>query len=398
MDAPTEPSSYPVPRTCPLDPAPVYPRLRAEQPLHRSTLDFDGSDVWLVTGHADACAVLADDRFSSDFSRDGFPARMTVRPPGPGTFIRMDPPDHTRLRRTIVGEFRKKRLEELRPAVQGIVDELVDTMLSGGGTADLVQAIALPLPTLVICELLGVPYRDRAFFQECTQVIGDQSAPPARRQVVRDELREYLDRLVREKTAEPTDDLLGRAAARLDEDGITHDELVGIATLLMIAGFETIANQIGVGTLVLLQHPEQLAELVKDPARVPGAVEELLRHQTVIDYGLRRVATEDVEVAGKTVRAGEGVVVVLSSANRDERVFPDPDRLDITRPEAAEHLGFGYGLHQCLGQLLARLQLQVLWSTLFARVPTLRLAVPLDDVPFRSDMFVHGVHALPVTW
>ncbi|MEU9255025.1 cytochrome P450 [Streptomyces sp. NPDC048270] len=398
MDASTPPASYPVPRTCPIDPAPVYPQLRAEQPVFRTTLDFDGSEVWLITGHADACAVLADDRFSSDFSREGFPARMTVRPPGPGTFIRMDPPDHARLRRTIVGEFRMKRLEQLRPAIQGIVDGLVDTMMSGGNTADLVQAIALPLPTLVICELLGVPYGDREFFQDCTRVIGDQSAPPARRQVVRDELRAYLDRLVRDKTAAPTDDLLGRAAARLEQDGITHDELVGIATLLMIAGFETIANQIGVGTLLLLQHPGQLADLVKDPGLVPGAVEELLRHQTVIDYGLRRAATEDVEIGGRTIRAGEGVVVVLSSANRDERVFPDPDRLDLGRPEAREHLGFGFGLHQCLGQLLARLQLQVLWSTLFARIPTLRLAVPLDDVPFRTDMFVHGVHELPVTW
>ncbi|GAA2267655.1 cytochrome P450 [Kitasatospora cystarginea] len=379
-----------------MDPAPDYHRLR-EQPITKATLDFDGNEVWLVTRHADACAVLADPRFSSDFSREGFPARMTVRPPGPGTFIRMDPPDHGRLRRTIVGEFRLKRLERLRPAIQGIVDGLIDEMLAAGTSADLVRVLALPLPTLVICELLGVPYQDREFFQRCTQVIGDQQAPPARREVVRNELRGYLDRLVTSKRQEPADDLLSRAAARMAEDGIDHDELVGIATLLMIAGFETIANQIGIGTLTLLQHPEQLAALRADPDLVPAAVEELLRHQTVIDYGLRRAALEDVEVGGRTIKAGEGVVVVLSSANRDESVFSDPDRLDLTRA-GNEHLAFGFGLHQCLGQLLARLQLQVLWSTLFTRVPTLRLAVPLTEVPFRTDMFVHGVHALPATW
>ncbi|MGW9523373.1 cytochrome P450 [Streptomyces diastaticus] len=397
MDDSNLPTSYPVPRTCPLDPAPVFDDLRENRPLHRARLDFDGSDVWLVTRHADARAVLSDHRFSSDFSREGFPARMTVRPPGPGTFIRMDPPEHSRLRRAVVDEFKKKRIEALRPAVQQIVDDLIDAMLEHGAPADLVQRIALPLPTLVICELLGVPYTDRDFFQECTAVIGDQSATPVRRQAVRDELRAYLDRLVGRKTEEPEDDLLSRVAAHRERDGVSHDEVVGIATLLMIAGFETIANQIGVGTLTLLRHPEQLTAVREDPSVVPGLVEETLRHQTVIDYGLRRVAVEDVEIAGRTIRAGEGVVVVLSSANRDASVFPDPGRLDPHRP-AHDHLAFGHGLHQCLGQLLARLQLGVLWRTLFARVPTLHTAVPDEEIPFRTDMFVHGVHELPVAW
>ncbi|MCO8303474.1 MULTISPECIES: cytochrome P450 [Streptomyces] len=391
------PTSYPVPRTCPLDPAPVFGSLRENRRLHRVRLDFDGSEVWLVTRHSDARAVLSDERFSSDFSREGFPARMTVQPPGPGTFIRMDPPEHSRLRRAVVDEFKRKRVEALRPAVQTIVDDLIDSMLKSGSPADLVQCIALPLPTLVICELLGVPYADRHFFQECTGVIGDHSATPARRQVVRDELRAYIDRLVGRKTEHPEDDLLSRVAAERDRDHLTHDEIVGIATLLMIAGFETIANQIGVGTLTLLRHPEQIRALRADPSLVPGVVEETLRHQTVIDYGLRRVAVQDVEIAGQTIRAGEGVVVVLASANRDEDAFPDPERLDPRR-EANEHLAFGHGLHQCVGQLLARLQLGVLWGTLFTRVPTLRTAVPLEEIPFRTDMFVHGVHALPVTW
>ncbi|GAA3463241.1 MULTISPECIES: cytochrome P450 [Saccharothrix] len=395
--APVVAERYPIPRSRPTHPAEEYAELRAHAPISRSRLDFDGSDVWLVTRHADACAVLADPRFSSDFSRPGFPARMTVRPPGPGTFIRMDAPDHTRLRRAVLEEFRPRRVEEMRPAITTIVDDLVSAMLAGPSPADLVQALALPLPTLVICELLGVPYDDRGFFQDRTAVIGDQEASPAARQVVRDELREYLDRLVTDKHAAGTDDLLGRMSRDRDRSGLTHDEVVGVATLLMIAGFETIANQIGVGTLLLLTHPDQFARLRAEPGLVVPAVEELARHQTVIDYGLRRVATEDVVVGGTTIRAGEGVVVVLSSANRDAEVYPDPDRFDITR-DVRGHLAFGFGLHQCLGQLLARLQLGLLWTTLAERAPGLRLAVDLDEVPFRTDMFVHGVHSLPVTW
>ncbi|WP_432124104.1 cytochrome P450 [Streptomyces sp. C10-9-1] len=397
MESLSPPDSYPVPRTDPLHPAPQYARLREACPVAPSRLDFDGSDVLLITRHADACAVLSDPRFSSDFSREGFPARMTVRPPGPGTFIRMDPPDHTRLRRAIVDEFKRRPVERLRPALEGIVEGLLDEMLGGPAPADLVQALALPLPTLVVCELLGVPYGDRDFFQRCTQVIGDQSAAPDRRQVVRDELRGYLQRLTAERAARPGDDLISRLVLRRDRSEVTEDEVVGIVTLLMIAGFETIANQIGIGTLMLLLDPGLAEGLRRDPGEAPLVVEELLRHQTVIDYGLRRVATEDCEVGGRTIRAGEGVVVVVSSANRDPAVFPEPDRLDPHRPPR-DHLAFGYGLHQCLGQRLARLQLQVLWPALFRRAPGLRLAVPLGEVPFRTDMFVHGVHRLPVAW
>jgi cytochrome P450 len=388
--------TYPPKRTCPLDPSHEFARLRAEQPITRVRLEFDGSEVWLVTGYEDICAVLRDRRFSADFSRPGFPARMTAQPPGPGTFIRMDAPDHSRLRRALVGEFKANRVAALHDRVQDFADRLIDDMLGGPAVADLVQAIALPLPILVICELLGVPYADQAFFQRCTSAIGDQNVPPAKRQVVRTELWEYMARLVAAKRSRPEDDLLSRLVRDQQQHKITDEEAVGIATLLIIAGYETIANQIGIGTLALIANRDRDGADT-GPSQIAAAVDEILRHQTIIAYGLRRVAIEDVEVAGQIVRAGEGIVVVLGSGNRDERRFTDPDRLDLHR-EVTDHLAFGYGVHQCMGQLLARLELRVLWETLFRRVPTLRLAVPMEEVPFRDDMFVYGVHKLPVTW
>jgi cytochrome P450 len=384
-------------RTCPLDPPTDYARLRREQPITRVTLDFDGSEVWLVTRYADACTILGDTSFSSDFSTPGFPARLTSQPPGPGTFIRMDPPDHTRLRKLLIPEFVRKRAEALRPAIQGIVDELIDTMSRREPPVDLIASFALPLPSRVITELLGVPYDDRTFFHETTQAMGDPKTDPERRLTVRNELKAYLDKLVATKEEDPGDDLLSRLAQRRAEADVSRDEIVGIATLLMVAGYETVANQLGVGTVALLQNPEQLAKLRDDPDSVTDAVEEIVRHQTVIDYGARRAATKDVEVGGQLIRKGDGVVVVLASANRDEEVFECPDRLDVARG-AYDHLAFGYGVHQCMGQLLARVQLQTAWSTLFRRLPTLRLAVPLEEVPFRFDMFVYGTHELPVTW
>ncbi|MER6514332.1 cytochrome P450 [Nonomuraea sp. NPDC001636] len=394
--------SYPIPRTCPLDPPSEYRDLQAGRPITRVRLDFDGSEVWLVTRYEDARAVLGDARFSSDFATPGFPARLTSQPPGPGTFIRMDPPDHSRLRRLLLPEFNRRRVEALRPAIRRITEGLVDEMATQGPPADLVQTLALPLPSQVITELLGVPYEDRDYFHETTKVIGDRNVEPEQRMKVREDLRHYLERLVAEREQRPADDLLSRLGAHREAAKVSREEVVGIATLLMVAGYETIANQIGVGTVALLENPDRLAELRERPEALPAAIEEIIRHQTVIDYGARRAATADVEVGGRLIRKGEGVVVVLAAANRDEEVWADPDRLDFGRfgdlAERQEHLSFGFGIHQCMGQLLARAQLEIAWSTLFARLPGLRLAVPLEEVPFRSDMFVYGVHALPVTW
>ncbi|MCX4530633.1 cytochrome P450 [Streptomyces sp. NPDC002596] len=391
------PDSYPMNRTCPFDPAPELAELRRRPSISRVRLDFDDSMVWLITKYEDACTVLRDTRFSSDFTRPGFPARLTSRPPGPGTFIRMDPPDQTRLRGLLVPEFRLKRVQELRPMIQRIVDRLLDEMIAKGSPADLIESFALPLPFVIITELLGVPDEHREFFYETTNMIGDQSISTAERMTVRTKLRSFLEELVSSKEAHPTGDLLSRILERREGAEVSREEVIGIATLLMVAGYETVASQIGVSTLVLLQHPEQLAELKADPSLMDDAIEELVRHQTVTDYGARRVATEDVRVGGELIRAGEGVLVVLGSANRDESVFADPDRWDMHRG-AREHLGFGFGPHQCPGQLLARAQLEIALNTLFRRLPDLKVATSIEEVPFRGDMFVYGVHRLPVTW
>jgi cytochrome P450 len=389
--------SYPMPRSEVLNPPPEYGRLRAERPITKVTLDFDGSEVWLVTAYEDAKAILVDPRFSSDFSTPGFPARLTSQPPGPGTFIRMDPPDQARLRHLLHPELSRRQVDALRPTVKQIVDELLDTMLASDPPADLIAQFALPLPSRVITLLLGIPYEDREFFHYTTRVMGEQTTPPDERLRVRNELKHYLEKLVADKDANPGDDLLSRMCQRRREAQVSLEEVAGIATLLMVAGYETVANQIGVGTVALLENPEQLAGLRAHPEKIQAAVDELVRHQTVTDYGARRAATADVVVSGQLIRQGDGVLVVLSSANRDEDIFSEPDRLDFDRARR-EHLAFGWGPHQCVGHLLARVQLEEAWLALLRRLPDLALAVPLEEIPFRFDMFVYGVRALPVCW
>lgn len=391
-------ATFPMKRGCPLELPQEYARLRQESPVARVRLAFDGSEVWIVTGYREACAVLEDPRFSSDGVRAGFPRPMTMKPPPPGTFIRMDPPDHTRLRIAIAAEFKPNRIENLRASIQRTVDKLLDEITALTPPVDLVDKFALPLPAMVVCDLLGVPYADRDFFHERIRVIGLQSASRSRHGEVREELEAHLFALAAIKEKEPEDDLLSRLIARHRQVGdITREEAVGIATLLLIAGYETLANMIALGTVVLLENPDRLEELRRGPAKLAGAIEELLRYQTVIMFGLRRAATADVEIGGTLIRAGEGVIVLLDAANRDEAEFSDGDRFNMCR-EANHHLAFGHGIHACIGQPLARLELEIAWATLLRRIPTLQLAVPLAEIPFRNETFVYGVHKLPVKW
>jgi cytochrome P450 len=401
MNSTNEPiPTYPMARTCPMDLPPEYHRIRAERPVSKVRIDFDGQEVWIVTKHELACAVLADPRFSSEFTSPGFPRRLTPQPPIPGTFIRIDPPDHTRIRAALVAEFKPKRVEALRPAIQQIADQLFDTLLAGPRPADFIEAMALPYPSMVICELLGVPYADREFFHARIRVIGVQRKSLERHAEVRADLERYIESLVarREQEGVLSQDIIGRLIARQRQVGdLSRAEVVGIATLLLIAGYETIANMIALGTLSLLQHRKQFELLLADPSKLEGAIEEMLRYQTVIAFGLRRAATADVEVGGAHIRKGDGVIVLLDAANRDHEAFPNPDSFDIER-KVEHHLAFGFGIHACVGQLLARLELSILWRTLLKRAPTMRLALPLDQISFRREAFVYGVHELPVTW
>ena len=311
----------------------------------------------------------------------------------------MDDPEHARLRRMVTSPFAIRRIEAMRPAVQQIVDDLVDAMLAGPKPVDLVEAFALPVPSLVICDLLGVPYADHDFFQQSSKTIIRRTATPDERLAASGQLAGYLDGLVGEKLDNPGDDLLSGLTGRIKAGELTRSEAAQMGVLLLIAGHETTANMIALGTLALLEHPAQLAALREagDPKVVAGAVEELLRYLNITHNGRRRVALADIEVAGQIVLAGEGLILANDIANRDPAAFPDPDRLDVHR-NARHHVAFGFGVHQCLGQSLARMELQVAYRTLYRRVPTLALATDMARIPFKHDGSVYGVYELPVTW
>lgn len=392
---------FPMPREarCPFDPPPALKDVQERTPLTKVRL-WDGSEPWLVTRYAEQRAVLGDPQVSADTDSPGYPTKASPEGgEGKLSFIMMDDPEHARLRRMVTAPFAVKKVEALRPAVQRIVDDLIDGMLSRPGPVDLVEEFALPIPSLVICELLGVPYDDHAMFQENTKTMVRTTATPEQRGVASREVAGYLATLIGKRLAEPRDDLLSSIAGRVTAGEIDHRQATEMALLLLIAGHETTANMIALGTLALLHNPDQLALLREsdDPKFVAGAVEELLRYLNITHLGRRRAVTEDIEIAGQVIKAGEGVIMANEIANRDPEVFPDPDRLDLTR-DARRHVAFGFGVHQCLGQPLARMELQVVYGTLYKRIPTLKPACALEDVRFKNDAFIYGVHELPVSW
>lgn len=395
---------YPLPRAagCPLAPAPTAQKLRAEKPVTRVRI-WNGSTPWLVTRHADQRALLPDPRVSDDDLDAGFPyvnahraeaARVTPR-----LITNTDAPEHTRLRRTVNGPFMIRRIEAMRAPTQKIVDDLIDGMLAGPNPADLLKAFALPLPSLVIAKLLGVPYEDHDFFQRSSSLVLDGSAAPEESRKASEGLSAYLDNLLTQKTTDPGEDVLSEMAGRVKAGEMAHVEAVHMGVAMLIAGHETTATMISLGTLALLQHPDQLALLreTDDPKVIANAVDEVLRYLTILQTGVRRVAKDDIEIGAVVIRKGEGIIFDLHAANWDPEVFPEADRLDITRP-ARIHQAFGYGPHQCLGQNLARLELQVVYGTLYRRIPTLRLAARIEDLEFDHTGTTYGVHSMPVAW
>jgi cytochrome P450 len=396
----TSPRSLPTRRQRPFDPPDEYRLLREEEPVSRLAFP-DGKVGWLLTRHEDVRALLVDQRFSSNRLRTSSPVRaFPVRPGEPpfraGSFIGMDAPEHTRYRRLLTRWFTTRRMRELTPRIEWIVTEHLDAMEHSGPPADLVTAFALPIPSLVICELLGVPYEDRAAFQGWSRTLLSVGKDQESVFAARDALWAYVRDLVDRKRREPDDALI---SSLLHDPGnwLTDDELTGVALLLLVAGHETTANMLALGTFTLLTRPDQLRALRERPELIDGAVEELLRYLSIVQFGLVRVAREDVVIAGRLIHEGETVVAALSAANRDPDQYADPDRLDIRR-QPAQHVAFGHGFHQCLGQQLARAEMKVAYPALFSRFPTLRLAVPPEEVPLRHDMFIYGVHRLPLAW
>jgi cytochrome P450 len=393
---------YPMRRDarCPFAPA----RDVREMPPVGKVRIWDGSTPWFITRHADQRALLNDARLSIDERKPGYPhmtrSRAASAPHHPPLITNTDPPEHTRLRRTVNAPFMVKRVEALRPRIQKVLDGLIDDLLAGPKPADLVARIALPVPTMVITEILGAPYEDHEFFQAASrQAISHETDPDAGAQASRG-LGEYLAALLTKKMAEPGEDVLSEMGGRVRAGEMTFAEAVTMGAAILIAGHETSASMISLGTLALLHNPGQLALLREnsdDPKFVANAVEELLRYLTIVHSGIRRIAVEDIELHGVTVKAGDGVVFELAGANYDPAEFAEPDRLDLTRP-ARSHHAFGYGAHQCLGQSLARVELQVVYSTLYRRIPALALAVPFEEVEFAMEGVAYGLKSLPVMW
>ncbi|MFD7235594.1 cytochrome P450 [Streptomyces syringium] len=389
---------FPHERTCPYQPPAGHEALVADGPLSRVTL-YDGREVWLVTGHAEGRALLTDQRLSSDRQNPAFPV-FAPRAEGQGEasfpLIGYDDPEHARQRRMLIPSFGLKRIAAMRPQIQRIADELIDAMLAGGTEAELVSAYALPLPSMVICSLLGVPYEEHELFESLSRalLLSETSAEARERRL---EFEDYLDGLIARKEAAPGDGLLDELIAdRLAEGQLDRRELVMTAMVTLIAGHETTANMITLGMYTLHEHPDQLAVLRAEPALMPGAVEELLRYLSIADV-MMRVATSDIEIGGRTIRAGDGVILAVSLINRDAEVYERPGTLDVRR-SARHHVAFGFGIHQCLGQNLARAELEIALTTLLTRIPTLRITVARDELLIKPATTLQGLFALPVAW
>ena len=385
------------------DPFPFYRRLRESGPVCR-VVGVGGLDVWLVTRHDDAREALTDPRLTSDLRGATDPRLLeqlpsTERTSALRSMIRLDPPDHTRLRRLVSTAFTARRVAAFEPRVQEITDRLLDAVVPAG-RADLIEDFALPLPVTVISELLGVPLTDRDRFQEWTNVLLTQR--PNRPDIEATErawqrMWSYLEGLLAAKRADPADDLLGALITARDRDQrLDEGELVAMAFLLLVAGYVTTVNLIGNGIAALLAHPGQLKLLRDDPGLLPGAVEEFLRYDGPVSPGILRVAAEDLEIGGVPVPRGATVVIGTAVADRDPAEFPDADRLDVARTAGA-HLAFGHGAHYCLGAPLARLEGRIAIGTVLRRLRDLTLAVPYDELTWRASG-LRGLERLPVTF
>ncbi|MFJ9412557.1 cytochrome P450 [Streptomyces sp. NPDC101227] len=372
-----------------------------EAPVRRITTR-DGRDAWLVTGMAQVRAVLADPRFGRvEARRLGAVMSPAVIFTKPG-ILDMDPPEHTRLRRLVAGAFSARRIRSLRPRIQQMADELIETMKAVGPPADLAEGLSYPLPIAVICEILGVPYADRELFRAWADRVSAPGTQPEEAMSALRSLFDYMGGLVEDKRVHPDGSLLhGLVTARDEQGRLDDEELVTLACGLLLAGYETTATMLGKGLLALLDNPDQLATVRADPGAVPAAVSEVLRYVTPgVDphTGLIRATTTDVELGGTTIPAHSVVIACNSAANFDPATFQDPDRFDVTREGAAEHLAFGHGMHRCVGAQLAQIELEVAFGTLFTVIPGLRLAVSSDEIVYTKGTLIRGLRSLPVIW
>jgi cytochrome P450 len=355
-----------------------------------------GDPAWLVTGHTTVRRLLEDDRLGRAHPHPDTAARAgaSVLFGGPTGNFATERTDHARMRALLQPHFTPKHIRALSPRVEALTTELLDRLAENGPPADLNSALALPLPILVICELLGVPYEDRDQFRRWTNEASNTRDRSLSEQGVW-QLFGYGQRLVAAKRRHPGDDVISRMCGT---DGVTDDEIAWLSMALLFAGHETTVVQIGLAALLLLADQEQWQALVDDPGLVSRAVEETLRASRKGGGGtIPRYARTDLEVDGVTIKTGELVLIDVAAANQDPTMFADPDRVDITRSGLA-HLSFGYGPRYCLGAPLARIELQVVLAQLASRFPTLQLAVGVEELTMRADVLVGGLTELPVRW
>jgi cytochrome P450 len=394
------PPRFPFRRSDPLQPPGEYAAARATQPIVPVTL-WNGRRAWLVTRYEDLRTIVTDARFSGAFADPEFPsvteARVVVDKQE-RAFVGMDNPRHDHYRRMFTKEFSTRRMMALRPRMEAIANRLVDDLVAQPQPADLVKHLAVPFPSLVMCDLVGSPYEDHAFIIRCAAARHGLLQTPADAEQKARELAGYFMDLIRRKEAEPGDDMVTRIIDEHVRPGhLSREDFAEIGAMILRAGHDTTTNMIGLGTLILLEHPEQAAAVREQPEVVAGAVDELLRYISPVQFAPRRVALEDVAIGDVVIRKGDGVFALNPAANRDPAAFADPDRFDVHR-DASHHVAFGFGIHQCLGQILARIELQVVFPLLLRRLPRLRVAAREGEIRFKDDMQIYGVHNLPVAW
>jgi cytochrome P450 len=388
----------PVPRAahCPLRPPAEFTEWRDEPGLRRAI--YHGEPAWIVSRYQDIRAALLDERLSADT----IPASLkpTSRDSTtPVLFARVDDPEHNRLRRMIMRDFTFRRCEAMRPQIQELVDQHLDEMIRNGSPADLVDDFALPVPSLVIALLLGVPSEDLSLFQHHSTVGLQTSTTDEERAQSFAAMYVYIQELVSRREHEPGDDMISRLVTDYVMTGqLTRETAAMTAVVMMLAGHETSANMISLGTLALIQHPDVFERLgqTSDQAVIANSVEELMRYLSIVHSQVDRVVTEDFTLGGQLIRAGEMVLMNLPAGNWDTEFVDNPEALDVGR-NTRGHLGFGYGVHQCIGQNLARVEMQVAFATLGRRLPGLKLAVPPEELRFK-EAEIYGMKRLPVSW
>ena len=395
----SEPPFFPAARACPFDPSPVYTSARESNSLQRVTI-WNGARPWLISRHDHIRQVLGDPRFSADVTNPAFPNTTPSQPETEGgLFFRQDDPWHKHVRRILNPDFTAKRVEAWREPVRVIVEERIDAMLDLPRPLDLITQFALPIPATVICEVLGIDASQPRMLQEAIELITNLETTHEEKVSAFEQVGEMVRHTAERKAREPDGLLLARLFNEHVANGdLSADEAVRTTVTLIGAGLETTTNMIGLGVLMLIRDPGQRATLMANPDQLAGkCAEEMLRFWSNVQTEPRRVAREDVEIGGQLIRAGEGVVCSLAAGNRDPSVFRDPESVDITRGDR-RHVAFGYGVHQCIGQNLARVEMQVAWPSLFERLPNLALAVPEDELRYYDMNLTYGLRELPVTW